>query len=95
LAAQPPWSDWPPSKFVGAPPKSERCRFEHGDTLADHGYRPPAYRRRARETAPIKPAGSAAYLVQTDAVWDVREGQRGTLTGAGHPARILAAAEEC
>ena len=45
--------------------------------------------------APIKPTGSAAHLVQTDAVWDPREGQTGTLTGAGHPALILAAAEEC
>ncbi len=45
--------------------------------------------------ATIKPAGSAVYLVQMDAVWDLREGQTGTLTGAGHPARILAAAEEC
>jgi len=45
--------------------------------------------------APTKPAGSAAHLVQTDAVWDPQEGQTGTLTGAGHPARILAAAEEC
>jgi EAL domain-containing protein (putative c-di-GMP-specific phosphodiesterase class I) len=68
LAAQPPWSDWSPSKSVGAPPKSERCRFEHGDTLAGHGYRPLRIVRRAREMAPIKPAGSAAYLVQTDAV---------------------------
>jgi hypothetical protein len=45
--------------------------------------------------SPIKPTGSAAYLVQMDAVWDLREGQTGTLTGAGHAARILAAAEEC
>ena len=45
--------------------------------------------------APIKPTGSAAYLVQTDAVWDPREDRTGTLTGAGHPAHTLAAAEEC
>ena len=45
--------------------------------------------------APIKPTGSAAYLIQMDAVRDLREGQAGTLTGAGHPARIFAAAEEC
>jgi hypothetical protein len=45
--------------------------------------------------APIEPTGSAAYLVHVDAAWDLREDQMGTLTGAGHPARILAAAEEC
>jgi hypothetical protein len=45
--------------------------------------------------APIKPASSAAYLAQMDAARDLREGQTGTLTGAGHPARIPAAAEDC